>query len=721
MLCDILDRAATPSTDVSSTESDPSDPDAGGIGGEVPTPVTFAWPYPMDTGLKLQWLQQLQPSENGQALDTLRATPVSPSQTDPSEAIGMKTVVASPKVPPTPSSSASTAEPSTTPSMPKRGNTRSPQRSYRSATPSSRPQAQEITQGSEQAVWERLHQRAIRNTRPISPVRQVLPTQPTQRTTPQRVDATGVWDRLYKDNDLRKERLRSAEQTKAQTQQQHEELVKAMCPFRPEIATQVHPNQNSEGDVFQRLNKPRPSVAPPPPRDEWTFTPTTLKRGVSPARERTDCHSCCTATSKECTFRPQVAPRPRSPQSVPVPHHVCDTPALRDNAANCTFRPTITSPPPIARNSPTRGSVFDRLYEDGVCRHTLRSPSPNGPRNQSCARACSPERERKSLGLSSPATRGRPPLRPHAPPLARQAPQGTGRPAIDAETIPATAPQPPQSTQPPASTDGLRVPPPEAVVLLASAERKWLHGDLPAALADFASVLEMDPNSSRARCGELAIRSMLGEEPASSAYAAVCSLQLTDPIALRYRGVLKTVVRDISGAMVDFNAAIRVQPDCASVYVSRGLLQENFLKDYSAAHADYTFAINVGPELAIAYCARANLSANKMGNHAEAWKDVVNAMALDEECTTRYFRRVQGGFRPLNGDSGQLQTPSESSDERSDLQGSAAPLPATPVAPVPRPVQHSPHEVHSPRPAGNGRGDSRGPFDERWRGQSESF
>ena len=78
-------------------------------------------------------------------------------------------------------------------------------------------------------------------------------------------------------------------------------------------------------------------------------------------------------------------------------------------------------------------------------------------------------------------------------------------------------------------------------------------------------------------------------------------------------GQSKMRAKNISGALVDFNLAISINPDYELAYVSRGLCrmaQGNWAK----AIADCNKAIELNPQQAIAYfvrgCAKANTGKN---------------------------------------------------------------------------------------------------------------
>lgn len=64
-------------------------------------------------------------------------------------------------------------------------------------------------------------------------------------------------------------------------------------------------------------------------------------------------------------------------------------------------------------------------------------------------------------------------------------------------------------------------------------------------------------------------------------------LNLNDPNAYFYWGLLRTQERDYQGAEADYTQLIRLKPNEAYVYNNRGLIRKE-LKNYKGAEADFT-------------------------------------------------------------------------------------------------------------------------------------
>jgi tetratricopeptide (TPR) repeat protein len=99
------------------------------------------------------------------------------------------------------------------------------------------------------------------------------------------------------------------------------------------------------------------------------------------------------------------------------------------------------------------------------------------------------------------------------------------------------------------------------------------QGDHVAALADFDTALQLDPN-----CEE----------------------------ALNSRGVSRMYLRDLPAALCDFDAAIRLSPDNSTYRVNRGLLKRD-MRDPDGALCDFDAALGLDARNTKALCERADL------------------------------------------------------------------------------------------------------------------
>ena len=90
-------------------------------------------------------------------------------------------------------------------------------------------------------------------------------------------------------------------------------------------------------------------------------------------------------------------------------------------------------------------------------------------------------------------------------------------------------------------------------------------------------------------------------------------------------------------AILDFDAALALDPGDAEVYYNRGLAYRN-KGDYDQAVRDYGEAIRLDPEFAFAYKSR-GIAHRKMGNYDLAIEDYDRAIALDSGDADAYYNR----------------------------------------------------------------------------------
>lgn len=90
---------------------------------------------------------------------------------------------------------------------------------------------------------------------------------------------------------------------------------------------------------------------------------------------------------------------------------------------------------------------------------------------------------------------------------------------------------------------------------------------------------------------------------AIAALTQAIHLNPKDAKAYSNRGLVRAALRDLSGAMQDFNRALRLNPELATVYYNRGFVRSQ-MEDYQGAIADLSQAIRLNPQDADAYQCR---------------------------------------------------------------------------------------------------------------------
>jgi tetratricopeptide (TPR) repeat protein len=125
------------------------------------------------------------------------------------------------------------------------------------------------------------------------------------------------------------------------------------------------------------------------------------------------------------------------------------------------------------------------------------------------------------------------------------------------------------------------------------------------------------------------------EAPDVNKQIAGCSLYIASGkaegenlvIAYVNRAIARTTRKQYKGALADFNAALKVEPESWMVLYNRGIVFLDLGRDDEAIR-DFGAAIRVEPETAIAYYNR-GLAHERMGKLAEAIEDYRRAFELD--------------------------------------------------------------------------------------------
>ncbi len=98
--------------------------------------------------------------------------------------------------------------------------------------------------------------------------------------------------------------------------------------------------------------------------------------------------------------------------------------------------------------------------------------------------------------------------------------------------------------------------------------------------------------------------------------------------AYHNRGIAKEILKDYTGAILDFNIVIKLCPQCSDAYFSRGIMKFN-LMDCRGAILDFNLAIRHDPRYGKAYSQRGLCKLN-LGLTNEACYDFSKAGELGE-------------------------------------------------------------------------------------------
>jgi tetratricopeptide (TPR) repeat protein len=63
----------------------------------------------------------------------------------------------------------------------------------------------------------------------------------------------------------------------------------------------------------------------------------------------------------------------------------------------------------------------------------------------------------------------------------------------------------------------------------------------------------------------------------------------------KYRGIAKSELGDLKGAIEDYTQSIRINPNFAQTYYNRGVAKSD-LEDYQGAITDYTNSLRLDPD-----------------------------------------------------------------------------------------------------------------------------
>lgn len=205
----------------------------------------------------------------------------------------------------------------------------------------------------------------------------------------------------------------------------------------------------------------------------------------------------------------------------------------------------------------------------------------------------------------------------------------------------------------------------ETVSMYSAAHRTLDRGEFKDAERRFSTIVEIEPEFSRAWAGRGRARMMQGEfddamvdydraislrPRVGSIYGerslvrvsmgdfggakrdALRGLELDDELVNAHlvMGRVRATENDYDAASEHFRTAIKLAPDDGGVYWWRGRYHRDILLDGAAAYSDFTYAIELQPAQATYFLDRGILLV-RVGNFAEAKHDLLEAISLSQD------------------------------------------------------------------------------------------
>jgi tetratricopeptide (TPR) repeat protein len=178
---------------------------------------------------------------------------------------------------------------------------------------------------------------------------------------------------------------------------------------------------------------------------------------------------------------------------------------------------------------------------------------------------------------------------------------------------------------------------PEAAVNhFKNAIKKSGAGDLDGAIEDYTRAITLSSNFGTPKKGSTAV----GNSFTGSADAPTEEITIVDPFtanAYSNRGLLRYQKGDYTGAIDDFNRALRIKPSLALAYLNRAAAL-NATGDPAAALKDLDKAIALDKDLFQAYNNRGMLNLDA-GNHKAALADLNRAVELNDKVADTFYYR----------------------------------------------------------------------------------
>jgi tetratricopeptide (TPR) repeat protein len=128
-------------------------------------------------------------------------------------------------------------------------------------------------------------------------------------------------------------------------------------------------------------------------------------------------------------------------------------------------------------------------------------------------------------------------------------------------------------------------------------------GDFAGAIEDYTTVLELNPALQDRSYNQTLVGLALDNPDATLSQDTPMDLRFRLADLYDGRGLLRSQVGDIDGAISDYTLALGFRPGCSRILANRGRVLSR-QSDYPAAIADFNQALDLNPSDALAYCDR---------------------------------------------------------------------------------------------------------------------
>jgi tetratricopeptide (TPR) repeat protein len=172
-------------------------------------------------------------------------------------------------------------------------------------------------------------------------------------------------------------------------------------------------------------------------------------------------------------------------------------------------------------------------------------------------------------------------------------------------------------------------------------------GDFPGAIEDYTTVLELNPALQDRSYNQTLVGLALDNPDATLSQDTPMDLRFRLADLYDSRGLLRSQVGDMAGAIADYTLALGFRPGCSRILANRGRVLSR-QQDYPAAIADFNQALEINSNDSLAYCDR-GYAHYFLESWEQALADFNQAIALDPNLAEAYIGRGHTSIRLGHG------------------------------------------------------------------------